>query len=101
MFSRQVNLVLGGLLLLAVVGLGLRYAYVSWRAESLETKNDVLTSDATADKTYVREYKTVIAEQEKTNAEVDRVLEEHRDWSEQPLPDDVADILRDPAESAP
>jgi hypothetical protein len=98
---RKSEAILGALILLTVLVLCGRYAYMNWKASSLETKNDVLTSDAQADTTYVREYKTVITERETKDAQVDAALQRNGDWADEPLPDDVADLLRDPAESTP
>jgi hypothetical protein len=97
----NVELILGAIILSVILFLCGRYVYMSWKSDSLEAQNDVLTSDAEADQVYVREYKTVITEREAKNEQVDRALERNRDWADEPLPDDVADILRDPAESAP
>ena len=99
--GRQAELVLGAILLVMVLIFGGRYAYMKWNTERLESKNDVLTSDAEADKVYVREYKTVVEQREAKDAQVERALQRNRSWADEPLPDDVADLLRDPAESAP
>lgn len=99
--TRPVEATLGGILLAIILILCGRYAYYNWKSESLEAKNDVLTSDASADKAYVRKYRAVIIERETKDAQVDRALQRNRDWADEPLPDDVADLLRDPAESAP
>lgn len=99
--ARKAELILGAILLSIILSLCGRYAYMNWKSESLEAKNDVLASDAAADTVYVREYKTVITERETKDAQVDEALGRNRDWSEQPLPDDVADLLRYPAAATP
>lgn len=99
--GRQAELVIGATLLVVVLFFGGRYVYMKWNTERLESKNDVLTSDAAADKVYVREYKTVVEQRETKDAQVERALQRNRSWADEPLPDDVADLLRDPAESAP
>lgn len=99
--GRQAELVLGAILLVVVLIFGGRYAYMKWNTERLESKNDVLTSDAEADKVYVREYKTVVEQREIKDAQVERALQRNQSWADEPLPDDVADLLRDPAESTP
>ena len=99
--ARKAELILGSILLLAILALCGRYAYMNWKSESLEAKNDVLSSDAAADTVYVREYKTVITERETKDAQVEDALGRNRDWADEPLPDDVADLLRDPARAAP
>lgn len=100
-FRSKFELILGTLIFVIILSLCGRYAYMSWKSENLETKNDVLTSDAAADTVYVREYKTIVTERDTKDAQVEDALERNRDWAEQPLPDDVADLLRDPAATAP
>jgi hypothetical protein len=99
--ARKIELIIGATLLLVVLALCGRYAYMSHKSKSLETKNDVLTSDAAADAAYVREYKTVITERKTQDAQVENALDRNRDWADEPLPDDVADLLRDPASTTP
>lgn len=99
--ARQAELILGAILLSVILALCGRYAYMHLKSESLQAKNDLLTSDAASDQVYVREYKTIVTERETKDAQVEDALGRNREWADEPLPDDVADILRDPAESAP
>lgn len=100
-FQNKVEMILGTLILAVILTLCGRYAFMNWKMNSLESKNDVLTSDAAADTVYVREYKTVVTERETKDAQVEDALGRNSGWADEPLPDDVADLLRDRAEPTP
>ena len=100
-FRSKFEMILGTLIFAVLLSFCGRYVYMNWKSANLEAKNDVLTSDAAADTVYVREYKTVITERETKDAQVEDALDRNRDWADEPLPDDVADLLRDPTEPTP
>lgn len=91
---RNVEFFLGAVVIAAVLTLS-GYAYYQHRAsDRLQEDNQLLSGDAKAAATYAREYKKVVAAETKANEQLDEALEANPEWSEQPVPDDVADLLR-------
>lgn len=75
--------------------------FVQNKAARLEQQNNTLTSDAAADSAYVGEYKAVSNQRKNHDARTEAAIAANPEWADRPLPDDVADLLRDPAEPAP
>ena len=98
--TRQIELAVGSALILLILSL---WGYGAWKsrlAASLKDENQVLNADATADTTYVREYKRAVIEEKRANERVESAIRRNPVWADEPLPDDVADILRDPEATA-
>lgn len=91
---REVERGLALLLLAVLLGLGGWSWLQTQRADKAQENYQVANGNAAAATTYVREYKAVEAARRKKDAEVDSVLESHRDWADAPVPDDVAGLLR-------
>lgn len=91
---RKAEAIVGLLVILAVLALSV-YVYTLRAAHKNATSaNQALSGDAAAATTYTRAYKKVIAEEKKDNERMDEALAANPAWSEQPVPDDVADLLR-------
>ena len=99
--ARNIELAIGGSLLVMVLGLWGYGAWKDYRADQLKDENVTLTADSTADNTYVREYKRIVTEEKQANERVESAIRRNPVWADEPLPDDVADILRDPEAAAP
>lgn len=63
-------------------------------AESAEVEANTRAAEV-----YGREAVKVYRDKEKASEQVRAITERHPDWSNEPLPDDVGDILRKPAEA--
>lgn len=91
---RDIERALAGVLLALVVCLA---AYAWWQGQRLETVTQdyrQAAGDARAATVYVTAHKAAQKEKEAKNVEVEARLEEHRDWADAPVPDDVAGLLR-------
>lgn len=89
------------LLLAALVICGTGW-YVTSRVAALkaDTIEDAgAEANTRAAEVYGREAVRVYRDKEKAREQVRVVNERHPEWSDQPLPDDVADILRKPTEA--
>ena len=92
---RKAELIVGLLVIALVLGLS-GYAYWLSKTHSRDTSAiQTLSGDARAATTYTREYKKVLAEETKANERMDEALARNPAWSDQPVPNDVADLLRD------
>lgn len=91
---RDIERVLAGVLLALVMVLG-TYAWIKSRqAEAVQQNYQQAAGDARAATTYVAAHKAAQKEKEAKHAEVEARLEDHRDWADSPVPDDVAGLLR-------
>lgn len=98
--TRQIELAVGSALILLSLSL---WGYGAWKsrlAAPLRDENQVLNADAIADTTYVREYKHVVIEEKRANERVESAIRRNPVWADEPLPNDIADILRDPEATA-
>lgn len=98
--TRQIELAVGGVLLVVILFLWMATKWSGWRNSQLEQQNQVLTADSSADTEYVRQYKRVVIEEKQANERVESAIRRNPVWADEPLPDDVADILRDPEAAA-
>lgn len=94
---RKIEIALGLALVIAVALLAVEVAVYRYKAAHNQETARVATGDARAATVYVKAYKEVQQQREVKNGEVEAVLEGNRDWSDAPLPDDVADLLRNGA----
>lgn len=90
-----------GALLLAGVALAtwLTIWYLVDENDDLSNENVVAVADAQAGAVYIRGAKAQEKEYVKHKEAVDEALKANDDYANQPVPDDVADQLRDPASS--
>lgn len=82
------------LFLTSVVGTGLYVKHLTDKVAELESTNLLLQADLSAAKTYRREQEALTKNKQETDTRVDEVLEANRVWADEPLPDDVAGLLR-------
>lgn len=91
---RDIERGLAGLLLLVAMGLGAFAWFNAQRVEHVQQQYQHAAADARAGTVYTVERKSIDKQREVKNAEVEAVLQARSDWSDGPVPDDVADILR-------
>ena len=85
--------------MLAVLGLSGFAWYQSGTIERAQGQASVATGDARAATTHRDAHQRIATERKTDEAHTEAVLTANPEWSEQPVPSDVADILRDPARS--
>lgn len=91
-----------GILMLIVLALGILLA-TSWKVSSFKSdavQEGALEANTRAAEVHAREQAKVYRGKEKAIEQVREVAERHPEWADEPVPDDVADILRDPADPA-
>jgi uncharacterized protein HemX len=88
------------ILTIAVIAFGVYGWYQKQRVEHVSEERNVASGDAAAYKTHNTEYKKVVTAERATKEQVDEVVARNRDWADEPLPVDVADLLRDPARTS-
>lgn len=91
---RKLEIILAALLLAAVGILGFRVWVASHRADTAQENYQAAAGDARAATEYIKVYKEVAEQRRTKDAEVENALGEHRDWADEPVPVDVADLLR-------
>lgn len=91
---RQAEAVLAGLFLLAIVLFGFHYKNLRDELADARQDSQFYAGNASAHRTAATEYKTIVVEKEKAHAKLDSALEAHPVWADEPVPDDVADLLR-------
>jgi hypothetical protein len=85
---------IGGLLIVVLV-VGGYSIYLSQRLDHEKEVAQDSKAEATGYKVYATEHKKVAAEKEKTYVEVEEALQRHVEWADVPVPDELADQLRD------
>ena len=98
-FVRNVQLLFGGLLLAVVLFLGFRAYLADRRATTAQENYQAAAGDAQAATVYVQAHKEVQQQRRVKDEQVEKVLSAHAEWDDQPVPDDVADLLRHPSGS--
>lgn len=98
--ARKLELLFGGLLLVCVLALGGKAWIDSKRLDAVQESYQAASGDARAATVYVEAYKEVAEQRRKKDAQVESVLESNRVWADEPVPDDVADLLRHPTGTA-
>lgn len=91
---RKLEILLAALLLGAVVFLGFRVWVASHRADVAADQYHAAAGDASAATEYIKVYRDVTEQRRKKDAQVESVLGDNRAWADEPVPDDVADLLR-------
>lgn len=91
---RKLELLLAALLLGAVAFLGVRVWLASNRADTAQDNYHAAAGDASAATEYIKVYRDVTEQRRKKDAQVETVLGGNRVWADEPVPDDVADLLR-------
>jgi Na+/melibiose symporter-like transporter len=74
--------------------------YLDWRNRDLKQTNVELSADSSADYEYVKEYKIVVEQEKQANEAVQAAVERNPEWASEPLPGDVADLLRQHPDAA-
>lgn len=93
MIQRITDYVIGGLLVVVLIYAGYS-KYQSWRAESIKEDAQHYAGNAKAHEVAAVEYRTIITERKKADEALDRALERNPEWADEPVPSDVADLLR-------
>ena len=86
--------VVGIILVIVIVALSLSNCHYSNRANKAEGLYLQQSGNAAANRTHSEGVRTVIEERYQAHEKAEAVLEQHPEWSAQPLPPDVADLLR-------
>lgn len=91
---RKIELMVGGLLLLAVLLLSAYSMHLRNSRANVQQDYQQASGNASAGTTAARELKTVVIEKEEAHAALNSALEANRTWAAEPVPDDVAALLR-------
>lgn len=91
---RVVERWLAGLLLLLVMFFAGRAWFAHQESMRAQAQYQGAAADAGAATAYVAAYKAVQKQREEKDAQVARALDAHEEWADAPVPDDVADLLR-------
>jgi len=86
--------IIGGLLIVVLL-VGGYSIYLSQRLESEKEVAQDSKAEAAGYKVYATEHKKVAEQKEKTHVEVEEALQRHVEWADVPVPDELADKLRD------
>lgn len=92
--SRTIELYLGTALLALILGLAGYSWYEHHRVDNKQESLQSATGDAYAHETYATGYKKVVEQRKTDEQEVRAVLARNPEWSDDVVPDDVADLLR-------
>ena len=82
------------LLLVACCGLVLALSVQTKRLDSASSAAATASADSAAHKTAATEVVTIYKDKEKANAALDNAIRSNPEWSNQPVPDAVLDLLR-------
>lgn len=94
---RDIERGLAGLLLVVAIVLAGFAWFNAKRVEQVQQQYQHAAADVRAGTVYTVERKRIDKQREVKNGEVEAVLQARSDWSDAPVPDDVADILRHPS----
>lgn len=97
---RKLEIGLVVLLLLTIVGLGLWNYHLHNAKEDAQQSFQVANGNAEAHETAAKEFKIVVQQKEEAQHALDKAIEANPVWSAEPVPSDVADLLRNPSGSA-
>lgn len=96
---RNIERVIAVLIILLIAAGSLRYCYLDSQKEQAKQQAALSEGRADAAEEYSSGLKTIIIEREASDARVQQVLEANPEYSGQPVPRDVADLLRHPSGS--
>lgn len=82
-------------LFVVVLGLAAYSVSLKYRLDAANAKKETVTATAAGYKTYAKEHAAVTERKEKTNHEVREALARHPEWADEPVPAELADLLRD------
>ncbi|WP_155616047.1 hypothetical protein [Xanthomonas translucens] len=94
---RNIQLLLGGLLLALVLFLGFRAYLADRRATQAQENYQAAAGDAQAATVYVQAHKEVVKQRRVKDEQVEKVLSANAAWDSEPVPDDVGQLLRHPS----
>lgn len=96
----RLELTIAGVLLAIICGLSWFSFWQHSRKESAQTQYVGAAASSESHQAYAQGARELVIKVKKEEQHVEAVLEANRTWSEQPVPDDVADLLRErPASS--
>lgn len=93
-FTRKLEVLFAALLILACVVLGASNYYLQTRKASTERSYHQASGNAYAADAEAQELRIIYTEKEKAYEELGKALERNPEWSTEPVPADVADLLR-------
>lgn len=97
---RNLELAIGGVLLLAVLGLSIYAGYLHMTRDAAQEDYQISNGDASAHETYAHGLKKVVVQEKQAHERMEQALEANESWAEQPVPDDVARLLCHSADAA-
>ncbi|AHB12198.1 Rz-like spanin [Xylella phage Prado] len=97
---RKIELLIGGLLLAAVILLSAYSLHLRNSRANVQQDYQQASGNASAATTAAKELKTVVIEKENAHAALDQALARSPEWADEPVPADVADLLRHDTGSA-
>lgn len=92
--ARKIEVILAAILMAAVLILGARAWIDRGKADRAQENYQAAAGDSRAATAYIEAYKEVAQERRTKDAKVETVLQAEREWSDAPVPADVADLLR-------
>ena len=96
---KNIERVFAILIILLIAAGSLRYCHLDRQKEAAKQEASLQTGRADAAEEYSSGLRTIIIEREASDARVQQALEANPEYSGQPVPSDVADLLRHPSGS--